>query len=157
MQNKQSTGNPFLLFLQIVSPTFIKYLVRRKWTLLSIALITPLGFYSKFYSGPAFEWVNNSLGGVLYVIFWSLAVSLLFLHVRPWRIALVVFLITCFLECLQLWHPSFLETIRSTFMGATLLGNSFSWSDLGHYVIGLLISGILLGRLLRYESLQDQK
>jgi hypothetical protein len=38
-------------------------------TLLSILIITPVGFYSKFYDGPAASLVNNYLGGTFYVIF----------------------------------------------------------------------------------------
>ena len=117
---------------------------RYRWTLLSIVIIVPLGFYTKIYNGPASGWVNNSLGGVLYVIFWSLLFSIAFERVRLWKIAALVFLATCFLEFLQLWHPSFLESIRSTFIGVTLLGNSFSWLDLAHYGIGFIASYGLL-------------
>ena len=124
------------------------FISKKKWTLLAIILIVPLGFYSKFYDGPAFNWVNNSLGGVLYVIFWSLLFSLLAARSKSWKIVSLVFLITCAIEFLQLWHPPFMETIRSTFIGATLFGNSFSWMDIAHYILGALASLGLL-RILR--------
>ena len=130
----------------------MKYLLSKRWTLFALVFITPLGFYSKFYTGPASGWVNNSLGGVLYVVFWSLVFSLLIKRSRPWKVAAYVFLATCLLEVLQLWHPIFLETIRSTFMGVTLLGNSFSWFDLAHYVIGFTLAGWLLHFLRRAET-----
>ena len=120
------------------------FIYRKRWTLISIAIIIPLGFYSKIYSGPAFPWVNNSLGGILYVIFWSLLLSVVFFRTRRWIIATIVLLITCCLEFMQLWHPPFLESIRSTFLGVTLVGSSFSWLDLVHYVIGALFSLVLL-------------
>jgi len=123
------------------------FIYRNRWTLISIAIITPLGFYTKVYSGPAFRWVNNSLGGILYVIFWSLLFYLLFTRIRPIMIVLIVLLVTCTLEILQLWHPDFLEAIRSTFIGVTLMGNSFSWLDIIHYIIGALASVGLLGTL----------
>ena len=123
---------------------FARFIYKQRWTLLTLVLIIPLGFYTKAYHGPASHWVNNSLGGVLYVIFWSLVVSIIFFRTRPWKITAIVLLATCFLEFLQLWHPSFLELIRSTFLGATLLGNSFSWLDLVHYALGFLISLALL-------------
>ena len=116
------------------------YISKNKWTLLAIILIVPLGLYTKIYNGPAFNWVNNSLGGVLYVIFWSLLFSLLAAGAKSWKIVGLVFLGTCAIEFLQLWHPPFLETIRSTFIGATLFGNSFSWLDMAHYIIGALAS-----------------
>ncbi len=130
----------------------MRSLLKKKWTLAAILVITPLGFYSKFYTGHASAWVNNSLGGVLYVIFWALVFSLIFVRSRPWKIAGIVVLITCALEFLQLWHPRFLETIRSTFMGATLLGNSFSWLDLVHYLVG---SGLALFLLTVLQERED--
>ena len=121
------------------------YIRKNKWILLVIAFVIPLGLYSKVYDGPASSWVNNSLGGVLYVIFWSLLFSLLAVRIKSWKIVSLVFLITCTIEFLQLWHPSFLEAVRSTFFGVTLLGNSFSWLDMVHYVIGSLASlGLLI-------------
>ena len=113
-------------------------------------VIVPLGFATKFYTGPASGWVNNSLGGILYVIFWCLLFSLLFKDAKGWKIAAPVLAPTCLIEVLQLWHPTLLETIRSTFIGVTLLGNSFSFTDLLHYLIGALLAwGLLtlLGRM----------
>jgi len=109
---------------------------RVRWALISILIIVPLGLYSKFYSGQAANWVNNSLGGVLYVIFWCLFAFLFLSNTNPWKIATAVFVITCFLEFLQLWHPTFLEFLRSNFVGRTILGTTFTWSDFPYYVVG---------------------
>ena len=46
----------------------------RLWALLSAAVVVPLGFALKLYAGPGQAWVNNSLAGAAYVIFWCLAV-----------------------------------------------------------------------------------
>jgi hypothetical protein len=35
-----------------------------KATMVSLAVIVPVGFYSKFYRGPGAHWVNDSLDGV---------------------------------------------------------------------------------------------
>jgi hypothetical protein len=99
-------------------------------------IIVPVGLYSKFYSGQAARWVNDSLGGVLYVIFWCLFAFLLLSNIKPWKIAVAVFAITCSLEFLQLWHPPFLEYFRSYFMGKILLGTTFTWSDFPYYLVG---------------------
>jgi len=55
------------------------------------------------------------------------------------KIPLWVFIITCALEVLQLWHPKFLEMIRSSFIGSALIGTTFSWLDFPHYAIGCFI------------------
>lgn len=120
------------------------YLRQNRWLLVALVAVVPLGFYTKLYSGPWEHWVNNSLGGVFYVIFWSLLLSLLLPEVRRWKVIILIFLITCSLEFMQLWHPPFLERVRSTFLGATLIGNSFVWLDLLHYLLGSLVSVVLL-------------
>jgi hypothetical protein len=53
--------------------------------------------------------------------------------------AIVVLLATCALEFLQLWHPPFLEYLRSSFIGRTVLGTSFAWLDFPYYVLGCWI------------------
>ena len=117
-------------------------------TVLSIALITPAGFATKFYHGPAEAWVANSFGGVLYEIFWCLALFLARPRLTPAAIAATVFAVTCALEFLQLWHPPFLETIRATFLGAALIGTTFVPSDFACYAAGSAV-GCVWVRALR--------
>jgi hypothetical protein len=113
-------------------------------TLLFIILIIPLGFFTKFYSGPAQEWINNSLGGLLYEIFWCLLLYLLFPKSKISFLAVVVLLSTCFLEFLQLWQPSFLEYLRRNFIGRTILGNAFNWMDFPYYFAGSFLGYFVL-------------
>ena len=121
-------------------------------TLLSILIIAPLGFASKFYTGPAAKWFNDSLGGFLYEIFWCLVISFILIKAKPWKIALNVFIITCILEFLQLWHPVFLEMIRNTFIGRTIIGTTFVPSDFIYYAIGSLAGWILLEKIRKFTS-----
>lgn len=109
------------------------------WTLASLILVIPMGFYTKFYDGPAADWVNDSLGGVFYEIFWCLLSFLVFPKVRTWMTAIGVLMVTCALEFAQLWHPPALTLIRSHFLGATLLGTTFSWLDFPYYLGGTAI------------------
>jgi Protein of unknown function (DUF2809) len=124
---------------------------KRIWTVILLLIITPLGFYTKFYSGPAAAWVNNSLGGVFYEIFWCLLVFLFFVNVKALVVATSVFIVTSFLEVLQLWHPEFLEFIRSYFIGRTLLGTSFNIYDFIYYFIGSGIGYLILTRLQKLD------
>lgn len=105
-------------------------------TLISLLVITPVGFYSKYYAGPYNEWINNSLGGLFYEIFWCLLILLVFPGLRPWGIALSVFVITCLLEFLQLCDSKLLNYLRSFFIGRTILGNTFNWTDFIYYFAG---------------------
>ena len=115
------------------------YFIRDRWTLISIGITVPVGFFTKSYRGPAQPWVNDSLGGLFYAVFWCLVAYLFADRLKPWVIAVSVLIATCFLECLQLWHPPFLEYPRGFFIGRTVLGTSFSWLDFPYYIIGGLI------------------
>ena len=111
---------------------------------LILIVIVPIGFYTKFYTGPARYWVSNSMGGLIYEIFWCLVIALIFPSVRSGKIALLVFFVTSSLEFLQLWNSPFLESIRSNFIGRTVLGNSFNWMDFPYSAVGCLLGWYLL-------------
>lgn len=124
---------------------------QRLVTLLLLIIIIPAGFYTKFYSGPAQPWVSDSFGGLLYEIFWCLVFYFLFPKSKPSVIAITVFIATCILEFLQLWHPAFLEILRRNFIGRTILGNSFNWYDFPYYFIGSVLGWLTL-RLIHKTS-----
>ena len=125
------------------------YLSKRSFIILSLLIITPAGFLFKFYSGPAQHWVNNYFAGLLYEIFWCLVVFFFWPNKKYIiKIAIGVFFVTSFLEILQLWHPWILEQIRSTFMGKTLIGTTFSWWDFPHYVVGCVIGWYWMRKIL---------
>ena len=129
-----------------------KISTKQKWTFILLLLITPIGFYTKIYSGPGASWVNDSLGGLFYEIFWCLLAFLFLLNARAWVISTSVFIITCFLEVLQLCHTEFLEFIRSYFIGRTVLGTSFNLYDFIYYFIGSGIGYLILIRLQKLKN-----
>ena len=126
--------------------------MKKKWTIIFIIFLMPIGLYTKFYTGIASTWVNNSLGGVIYVIFWSLFLSIIFQKAKPLKIVVIVFLITTIIEIMQLWHPIFLEIIRDNFFGRALFGTSFSYLDIAHYLIGLVLSFWLIKILRKMDG-----
>lgn len=125
--------------------------IRRRLALCLLLLI-PLGIGTKFYVGPAAEWVHGHAGGVLYVIFWTAAVVLLVPTLSPWTAAAGVLLATCGLEFLQLWKLPGLQRVRDTFLGHVLIGSTFGWADLLHYGIGAMCGALLVQELVRTAS-----
>jgi hypothetical protein len=123
-------------------------------TVLSILLNALLGFFTKSYRGPAEDWVNDSLGGVFYVVFWCLVAGLFCRRARSVTIVLAVLAVTCSLEFLQLWHPPFLQTLRHSFLGAALLGTTFVWSDFPYYFLGAGLAWLWLRALRRASQRQ---
>jgi hypothetical protein len=114
---------------------------------LALALVTPLGFATKFYGGPGADWVGRYGGGVVYEVFWILALLAAAPRWSAGRVGAGVLVVTCGLEAMQLWHPPFLEAIRSTFLGRALIGSTFSWWDFPHYLVGCVL-GVALARRL---------
>ncbi len=109
---------------------------------LCLLLTVLLGVGTFLLRGTAMDGIADFVGGALYVI--ALIFFILTLAPRlaesPLRICTIAFLITCAIECLQLWHPSFLESIRATLPGRLILGNTFSWIDFPVYFVGALVS-----------------
>jgi hypothetical protein len=113
---------------------------------IAVVVVTALGIAAKNHSGPAQWWVNDwGPASVAYVVFFMLLAFLVF----PRRsaatpIAIAVVLATCFVEVLQLWHPEWLEDLRSSVLGATLLGTSFSLWDFPAYIVGGIVGWFFL-------------
>jgi hypothetical protein len=140
-----------LFILDVISNKLLKVKLNKQQivSIVLLALIIPVGFYSKIYSGVGSHWVNNKVGGVFYEIFWCLVFFMIFNKAKPKHIALGVFVVTSLLEFVQLVNCSFLEIIRSNFIGQTIIGNSFAWSDFPYYVIGSLLGYFILTRITR--------
>ena len=118
----------------------------RVYTLLALFVVTLFGLLAKAYPGPGREFVNHwGPASVAYETFFMLLTFLLI----PRRnaiipIAITVCLVTSALEFLQLWQPAWLQAVRSTSVGGTLLGNTFSWWDIPAYLVGCLLGCLLL-------------
>jgi len=120
---------------------------------LSIAVVTPLGFYFKFGLGKSIPWFSIYGAGVLYEVFFILVFFLVFPGKRSiLNVPLWVFIITCLLETLQLWQPPFLQAIRKTFLGAVLLGTTFTWQDFPHYILGSTLGAGLIYLFWRFTQ-----
>lgn len=120
---------------------------QRLIAIIILLMIISLGFYTKLYSGIGHEWVNNKLGGVFYEIFWCLVFFILIPKSKPFRIAVWVFIITVILEFVQLLNYTFLEIIRTNFIGQTIMGSSFSWTDFPYYFIGSLLGYFIMNTI----------
>lgn len=122
----------------------------RFFLILSLSIVTPLGFASKAYQGIGREWFNNYAGAILYEIFWILLIMLIWRNLSPLGVSVGVLLVTCFLEVLQLWQPPFLQAMRETFIGRTLLGTTFVWWDFPYYILGCLIGWLWVRYVQKY-------
>lgn len=120
---------------------------RRILIVISLLIITPLGLFSKAYTGMAQAWVRDYSGDVLYEIFWCLVIFWFVLPIKniarlkstTIKIALWVFSVTCVIEVSQLWFHLVPVEVRSHLIWKLLLGAGFAWWDFPHYALGSLI------------------
>lgn len=118
-------------------------------------VVALLGYWFRFDAPMSAEW-RDGIGGAAYVIFFMVALAIIWQASSATRITLIVLTLTCVLEFLQLWHPLWLERIRRTLLGRALLGTTFGWTDFPPYFAGAVIGWALVrlhqraaGRLLR--------
>ncbi|WP_035139467.1 ribosomal maturation YjgA family protein [Fischerella sp. PCC 9605] len=115
---------------------------------ISLLIVVAMGFFFKYYSGPAHKWFNDYGAAVFYEIFWCLFAFWFFRSPSATiQIPVWVFIITCILEFLQLWHPLFLEQFRATLIGKWLVGTTFVWWDFPHYALGSVLGWLWLRQL----------
>jgi hypothetical protein len=133
-----------------MADSFVK---RRLITSLCVFLAVALGFYMwRYYNGRGSYWVRFYFSGSVYVVIWCLLFFLLWpVRKNVIRIPVSVFIATCALEFLQLWKPDFLQTFRSTLAGAALIGTSFVWLQFPFYVLGAIVSIIILRMLAKIK------
>jgi glycopeptide antibiotics resistance protein len=108
--------------------------------LLLLALI-PIGLLGRKLPGV----LGETCGGVFYVLFFALLLTIPFPKFAPWKAALLAYLYTCGVEFLQLWHP--LDSFRATLLGKILLGSNFDPMDFVYYTLGGLVAWGALQKL----------
>lgn len=113
-------------------------------TIVLIVIITALGFSTKLVPHVEAPWLSNQLAGLFYVTELSLILYLFFPEHFIILLVIAAFLLTSLVEFMQLWHPAFLEPIRSSFLGHTIIGSTFSWLDFPWYVGGAVLGWLLL-------------
>jgi glycopeptide antibiotics resistance protein len=119
---------------------------RPKRVLLLLALI-PIGLLGRKLPSVGGE----IAGGVFYVLFFAVLITIPFPKLAPWQAALFAYLYTCGVEFLQLWHP--LDSFRATLFGKILLGSNFDPTDFVYYTLGGLVSfGVLRLMLQKFSS-----
>jgi Protein of unknown function (DUF2809) len=132
--------------------TFVTY----RWRMLGSAIaLVPIGYFIRFY-GPGPEWLNDTLGSVMYEMFWITLGLGIWPKIPPLQMAVAVGVATSLLEFLQLWHPPLLQALRHTLPGRLILGTNFSWLDFPAYAGGSVL-GFWWGRSILPPRLPPQK
>jgi glycopeptide antibiotics resistance protein len=118
MNNKTTNRSRFLYFFYILITVFAGLASRR---------------YAVFL--PA--WVKLYAGDAIWALMVFFLIAFLFKRKSTLWVAGVALLFSFGIEFSQLYHASWIDTIRATRIGGLILGFGFLWSDLVCYTIGI--------------------
>tara|TARA_R110002072_G_scaffold69483_13_gene168477 strand:+ start:9222 stop:9629 length:408 start_codon:yes stop_codon:yes gene_type:complete len=111
----------------------------RLYIFLALVLTIALGLASRSTSTTVPEFFAVHAGDAL----WTVALWLTLAWIRPdarCAILTIIAITTSFLvEISQLWHPDWLDALRSTTFGALALGTDWDALDPARYVAGALL------------------
>jgi hypothetical protein len=94
-----------------------------------------LGILSRKIDG-----IPNFFGDILYAVMVYFGMCFLFPNYDQKKTIILALLICYCIEFLQLYRAQWILSIRKTTLGHYALGQSFLWSDLVYYAIGVLFA-----------------
>jgi hypothetical protein len=127
--------------------SFMTVLFRNQGRLLKIGLMMMVfitALYTKSYSGDFQVLINNHIGGIFYVLFGSLAFSVLLPRMKIIFPVILATGSTCILEFVQWFRFPFMVELTRIKTFAYLFGNSFNPSDFIYYGMGSVLALLAL-------------
>ncbi|MDD4676485.1 MAG: DUF2809 domain-containing protein [Candidatus Cloacimonetes bacterium] len=107
--------------------------------LLVIILSSFLGIASRKFGYILLPFLAKYTGDTMWTLAFCALFRMLFTRQRNWEIAIIAFDFSCLIELSQLWHPVWLDRIRSTVFGGLLFGFGFRYIDLFCYAAGCVL------------------
>ena len=111
---------------------------RRIQYLILIILVIALGITSRKMEG-----IPTFFGDTLYAVMIYFGLRMLLVNLNIKKTAILALLFCFCIEFLQLYDVSWLLEIRRTTFGHYVLGQGFLWSDLGYYIIGIIMAFLI--------------
>lgn len=125
----------------------ISLFTKRSVKILLALILIIIGILTKHYSGPYSGFVNNHLGGIIYVVFWILLFSIIFPDYPLFKLVFLVLLFTCLIEFTQIIQNPFLSHLREYFIFRAIFGSTFNAIDYLYYIVGA-IAGFIISLIL---------
>lgn len=123
-------------------------------SLIVLFVLSVVGFWMwRCYRGRAENLIRFYISSIVYVMILSVGLF----AVQPskknvLRIPLIVFVLTCGIEFLQLYKPPILQAFRATLIGAALIGTDFVWRQFPFYIAGAACSYLLLKFIFAFQD-----
>ena len=101
--------------------------------------------------------MHDYAGDILYTMFLFFLLRSIWLRTDAKILSLAAFVFSTVVEFTQLLNAPVLETIRSSFIGRTLIGNGFNLFDILYYFIGSLLGLVLMIAVEKKSQGTDRK
>ena len=95
------------------------------------------------------DWYVQYFGDYLWAMLLFFIFALIFQNKGTFQVAMITLLFAYSIELSQLFHPQWLEYLRSIKVFALVLGYTFLWSDIAAYTLG-----VSTGALIEHFQLQ---
>ena len=119
-------------------------------------VITALGLPARMIQDQLPAWYAQYFGDYLWAMLLFFIFALILRKMGTLKVAAVTLFFTYGIEVSQLFHPQWLETLRSIKVFALILGYGFLWSDIVAYTLGIstgaLVEHFLLRNTLRRQT-----
>ncbi|MBI6871632.1 DUF2809 domain-containing protein [Clostridium aciditolerans] len=110
---------------------------------LMVLVVIILGLCSRRMSNLIPGFLNTYLGDALWALMIFFTFGFIFRTIETKKVALIAIAFCYFIELSQLYHTSWIDSIRKTTIGGLVLGYAFLWSDLLAYAIGIGVGVIM--------------
>jgi len=98
-----------------------------------------LGILSRKYADFLPDFINVFLGDSLWALMIYSFSAMIFKSKSSNRLLIISLLVCYIVEFSQLYQAPWINQIRQTTIGYLVLGNTFVWSDLVSYTLGVLV------------------
>lgn len=130
-----------------------KFIKSRALYLIAVIITMAAGLASRTYGAVLPDWVHDHLGDALWAGMIYFGIRMLCIHWSRARAVWISVTFSCMIEFSQLIQVRWLNELRSTLLGALILGHGFLVIDLIRYLIGILcvyfIDRVILTRFIR--------
>lgn len=117
-------------------------------------LLIVAGWPARLFQQSLPYWYTQYAGDLL----WAMLIYLFFAVLLRWRIRWIfstAIVTTYTIEITQLFHPPWLDALRSCKFCALLLGYGFLWSDLVAYTLGIALGAGVDALIIRMRSTSE--
>jgi hypothetical protein len=143
----QSTGNAKDFSGRSITSSLLNRISKHnslflKAVLMVLVFITAI--YSRSYTGEFQGIINSQMGGVFYVLFTTLLISIVLPRLSIISKPVLAFGFSCFLEGIQWFRFPFMVKLTEIKFFAYMFGNSFNAKDFAGYAFGALLGLLVL-------------